>query len=247
MKKLVLTAATVVAMGVASLALAGGQEQAQVKRGGFYIGGGLGYADLGMPTNLISDQFIDSARTAQSSTLNHFTAGAHVGYLFPVTQQFLLGAELGYNYLPNTTYTITNKTVSTNNDTEIKFSRYSLDLMGVAKYYVVDQFNVFAKAGVSYVKQKASADATVVVQGLTLDTASVSKSSDQLQPKLAVGAGYNVLPNLELTAEYSHTFGDKFNSISQNSFDSDNNLKESSVTNIASNNAVLVGVNYYFN
>ena len=61
----------------------------------------------------------------------------------------------------------------------------------------------------------------------------------------------NITTNIELTAQYSHTFGSKISQIKKGSslVTGKNNGEQLLVNSskIPSNNEVLVGVNYYFN
>ncbi len=265
MNKVILTAAAVLTMGAASFAMAGGLDQtgpSQAKHGGLYVGGGLGYASTTMPKKIFADNNSLNAFFAannQKNKFDNFAANAHIGYLFPVTQDFLLGAEFGYNYLPENKYTFDvvapgsglNPNPILANGT-IKYSQYSLDFLGVAKYYITDQLNVFGKAGISYVNQKVSQSfANDKALAAAFKLPSVSKEKGKVLPKVAVGLGYNITTNIELTAQYSHTFGSKISQIKKGSslVTGKNNGEQLLVNSskIPSNNEVLVGVNYYFN
>ncbi len=290
MKKIVLTAVAALTMSVASFAMAGGSYQAdpyqinsvdvasfanangldqtgpsQVKHGGLYVGAAAGYATTTTPKNLFEDknqlnQFYQLTAIGQKSKVDNFAAAAHIGYLFPVTQNFLLGAELGYNYLPENKYTFGIASAFPGKDPKtalvngtIKYSQYSLDLLGVAKYYVTDEFNIFGKAGIAYVNQKVTQSFTNGNPGdpdLLKRLPSISSSEAKFLPKVAVGVGYNITQNVELTAQYSHTFGDKIHQIDEKGQLFDKKWNEQMLVNaskIPSNNEVLVGANYYFN
>ena len=268
MNKVILTAAAVLTMGVASFAMAGGLDTApsQAHKGGLYVGAGLGYAKTTTPKNLFEKKNSlggtgadEGIAIGQKSKFDHFAAAAHMGYLFPVTQNFLLGAELGYNYLPENKYTfgaagVTAPKTDLVNGT-IKYSQYSIDLLGVAKYYVTDEFNIFGKAGIAYVNQKVTQSFTEGNSGLDVQDflktlPSISSSEAKFLPKVAVGVGYNITQNVELTAQYSHTFGDKIHQIDEKGQLFDKKWNEQMLVNaskIPSNNEVLVGANYYFN
>ncbi len=262
MKKVILTAAAALTLGAASFAMAGGLDQtgpSQAKHGGLYVGGGLGYASTTLPKKIFTD---DNTLTSlfqavnQANKFDNFAATVHMGYLFSVTQNFLLGAEFGYTYLPENKYTfdlqtLANPSIKPDVTGTIKYNtQYSLDLLGVAKYYVTNEFNVFGKAGISYVNQEViQSFAGQVSPGIL--TKKLTKKKGKVLPKLAVGIGYDIAPNVELTAEYSHTFGDKIHQVGKGSQIVDSKFVNEQLlvdaSKIPSNNEVLVGVNYYFN
>lgn len=231
MKKLVLTAAAVVAMSTAAFAMADNSQypyqpqSQQAKHGGFYVGGSAGYGDVNLPEADKQDKAA-GIKTDKS----HITANAHAGYLFPVTDKFLLGVEGGYNYLPSWKVSGLDEN---GNPASIKLTSYSIDFLGVAKYYVTDQFDLFAKAGGTYLHETAKG--SYVDKDGELQKG--QGSDGKVKPKIGVGAGYMIMPQLELTAEYSHTFGTNYTDKDRKSTDSD----------YPSNNAFLVGLNYYFN
>lgn len=228
MKKLVLTATAALALSAVSFAMAGGQDQNQVKKhGGVYVGAGLGYADIDVPKGKTTATF-----PKVDNNFNHFTANAHVGYLASVSQNLLVGAEVGYDYLPTLKSTFTD---TAGDSVETKFTSYDFDFMGVAKYYLTDELNIFGKAGAAYMHSKLEATTT---EGNSSSTVT-AKNDGKFEPKVAGGLGYNITPNLEVTAEYDHTFGTNFKDL--------NEASTASKSDQPSNNVVLVGLNYYFN
>lgn len=238
MKKVLLSTAIVATLGCTTFAMAGGLDaktQRAMQKGGAYVGADLGYTDMVLPSSIVvTDPATNISFANQTNDFKHFTVGAHVGYLAQVSEYFLLGAEVGYQYLPNTRYTFDQTSAGvTTNGISVKYSDYLFNLLAVGKYYVNNQFNVFAKAGIAYVNQKIT-----LSQAASPNLVS-NPSSEKIKPQIAVGLGYNVTPNVEVTAQYSRVFGDTVEAVS--------NLNNLKATNIPSSNSYLVGANYYFN
>jgi OOP family OmpA-OmpF porin len=73
---------------------------------------------------------------------------------------------------------------------------------------------LFGKGGLAY------------MHTLTKQTGKKDKKADAFMPELAMGAGYNITPELEATVTYAHAFGWKNNN--------------------PSFNTVLAGLDYHF-
>src|SRR3990167_11347139 len=133
MNKVLLTAVTLVSFSAATLAVAGSQDQGH--QGGLYVGGSVGAGNLVASE---SNSSINGITTHESvSTDFNVAARGEVGYLFGVTSNLLVGAEAGYNYFPQVKLAYSPITVKTN--------AYVFDVLGVAKYFVAENFNVFGK------------------------------------------------------------------------------------------------------
>jgi OOP family OmpA-OmpF porin len=111
-----------------------------------------------------------------------FAGRIYVGYDF----NKYLGLQTGYTYLPDTDFTIN---VSNISETETA-NTYALDLVLKASLPVTDQFSVFAKGGVSYLK--ASSD-----------------EANESNTGLAYGAGvaYQITPNVGVDASWTRYSG----------------------------------------
>ena len=229
MKNIILASVAAISLGSASLALAGGPDQpinTPSPKGGLYAGISVGAGALDMPSDLMNSTN-DQTVTNQDRQNNWGFAGrVEVGYLLDMRSDLLVGAELGYNYLPQTKYnlTLTDTTVTpaSAQDTTIKYTDYSFDVLGVAKYLLQDGFNVFGKAGFAIVQQAAKT---------TVDGVSSKNNLSKILPEMVVGTGYEINSNVEATLAYSHVFGDNI----------------SNTTNdIPSSDTILFGVDYKF-
>lgn len=214
------------------------------KQGGFYVGGATGYGVLNTGRYATSEPYISPIITGMNSSVSSggVSATANMGYLFELARGFLVGPEVGYLYLPEsrekTTYFKTRFIFDSDQNLKITYNDYAVDLLGVAKYYFSDNFNVFAKAGGAYVQQKFNLDHTDGF-GKTIETG--SKSTGKVLPVVGGGFGYKIRPNVELTVTYLHGFGDDLSSA---------NLMgagpQKAMSLVPSFNTGMIGLNFYF-
>ena len=219
-----------------------------VHTGGFYLGGDVGYGDNSGRDPLFNDHYGAIVFSQQKRRLHPFTGDVHVGYLFDVSDNLLLGAELGYNYLPSSTYRFNVSNASISYAGKIKYQQQSTDLLFVTKYYLTRSFNVFGKAGLEAVYQKTTQD--VGANGAPISTAGgVSDRQGQVMPKVELGVGYNLSSRVELTAFYGRSFGKKDASTPQ--VTANTNMQPPleplvDTTKVLSSGEVMAGVNVYF-
>lgn len=235
MKKLVLASA-VASLGFASFALADGS--AKQAKDGFYVGLGVGAGALDVPSDLFNNKALKAAGVDQNLQNNWgFAARVEAGYLKAVSSNVLLGAELGFNYLPQSKYTVDGASEDGEGNKGqqheyIKYTDYNIDALLVAKYLLPSQFNVFAKGGFAYVHQKIKGSYTFTQDSVTLDSDSASETTSRILPELAAGVGYSINSNIDANLTYAHVFGDS--------------VSASAVNNVPSSNSVLVGIDYKF-
>lgn len=72
---------------------------------------------------------------------------------------------------------------------DASYKGYNLDLLGVLQYAFNSGWVLFAKGGAAYLHQKATFEVFDI---------SVTKTGSKIAPELAVGAGYQFTPNVEL-------------------------------------------------
>lgn len=237
MKKLVLASA-VASLGFASFALA--DASAKQANGGFYVGLGIGTAGLDVPSDLFNDKVFKSAGVEQNLQNNWgFAARVEAGYLKAITSDILLGAELGFNYLPQSQYTYDSSSEDTDGNVTqehgtIKYTDYNIDALLVAKYLLPSQFNVFAKGGFAYVHQKVKASDFTLALSPTDEMifSGSEETNSRILPELAAGVGYSINAKMDANLTYSHIFGDS--------------VSDSALNNVPSSNSVLVGIDYKF-
>jgi len=255
MKKIIPLAAAV-SLGISSAALADTpptNNYSHYKAGGAYLDAGVGFGGMNTPQKFLSFEHQEQVRiTEQTRKLRNGVAyRVGFGYLFPVTSHLLLGAEIGYTGYPENNYNQDGYFSGTTQiHTRINYTGHLFDLLGVAKYYFGNHFNIFAKAGIADVYQKTlvrfyDIDAAHTVTDRMLFTKKINK----ILPEVAAGVGYDFTPSVGVNVTYSHVFGKKPN------FDPFNGRSEAkatsyymgTLTKVASINTVMAGLTFKFN
>ncbi|AKP74113.1 OmpA-like transmembrane domain protein [Piscirickettsia salmonis] len=190
---------------------------------GAYIGLNLGYGGMDTPN-------LDLTKINNIANDSHSTRGLagsiNAGYLWN-KGALNYGFELGYSTYANNQYTA----VSVGKKYNFTYSGSSLDLLGVVQYNINPNWNIFGKAGLSYVSQKTTGDGI-------LSLAADSKS--KMRPKFALGAGYGFDNGIGLNVMASHTFGTK-PQVSNNII----SIKDD-VNKVAPIDMITVGITYNF-
>lgn len=153
------------------------------------------------------------------------TYGAELGYKWAVSPTVWLGLEGGLNFGGSSTY----KTTISGQSSHVKVSQKDGEILLSAGFIADGGFNLFAKAGWSYVLQR-----TRGVESNVTSFTHGNSSRLQGRPKVELGVGYFFVSNLNLTFSYSHLFAKQ-----QTSFPMDN-------ATVVSNNSVLLGLTYTF-
>lgn len=160
----------------------------------------------------------------RANTLTGYSFGAAAGYLWGCSN-LNYGVEVGALSYPDST-TSYNYGLGGIQSIDGKTDGYNIDLLGVLKYTFDSGFNVFAKAGVAYVNQKATADYKIA----GVKVSSVSRTDDKYAPEVALGAGYQFNQNWEVNLTANTVFAG-----------------ESSLNDAVSRTGnVLLGVTYHF-
>ena len=146
-----------------------------VMANGFYIGANAGYNKMDAEGNKYSQD-------------NKAAGGFQAGYLHPINANMLLGGEFGIDTLGKI------KLGKSNSNIWNTIHRSAINLQLVGKY-LIDDFNVFAKAGATKQFGKYTLGGTKVID------------NSKVAPIAGLGIGYNLTQNIEVTAEYSHVFG----------------------------------------
>lgn len=152
---------------------------------------------------------IDESRTYQE---NKTVGGLQFGYLHTIQNNFSIGGEFGVDSLGKINPGLSN-------DNEIDRSAMNLQVVGK---YAISNANVFAKAGGTkqFGQLKNQRNEYII-------------EDSKIAPIAGLGVGYSVTENFELTTEYSHVFGKKYNR---------DNKTDKAITQ----DTVKIGVNYHF-
>ena len=220
------------------------------RHGGIYIGGNVGYANSDTDGDLFNAKYGKNEFSKQTKSIKNLSAGAHIGYLFDITNNFLLGPELGYVYLPTNSYSFN---VARSGGTspaykgKIKYKQQAGDVLLVAKYYINNSFNVFGKVGAEYLSQTITQDTTL--KGAS-KASTLKDTHGKVMPKVVAGVGYNITSNIELTLAYSYVFsGDKASSRANDQSNYNLQAPLQPLVNdgkLTSSSEVMGGVNFYF-
>lgn len=182
MKKLMMIGAAVaLSLGVAS-------AYASQNDGGFYVGVKGGYNNMDVPSGTITGN--DGSVTEKN---DKYMANIHVGYLWPVADQFQLGGQIGYSYYGK--WKLTGASGSAlGNSADIKFS--SLNLLVVGQYNI-EQWFVQGRVGAARAHETQS-DNLVGTDG---------EFSSEWAVMAGASVGYYFTENFSAEIFYDHLFG----------------------------------------
>lgn len=184
-KSLFAAGVTVAALTISAAAVASSYSNNYSTSGnsGFVVGIQGGYADLHWDNlfNVTATDFLGSEHFDFDTKDTGFAARGFVGY--NINQYF--GLETGYTYLPKTTF---------GNVNELEIKTYAIDLLAKLSVPVTPVFNVYAKAGGSYLSSK-------------IEIPSESRTNTHFGPAFGVGAAYEVVPNLAIDLSWMRFSG----------------------------------------
>ena len=188
---------------------------------GAFIGLGAGYDVIHTPNHSVFDTASPLAGLGNSVVVNKnkhdiggFGALFYAGYNF--SHNF--GLEASYNHYANSNYSTTQSNLNSGVATAIvhaklEFKTHTYDI--VAKGYLPfdNGFELFARAGASYVIQKVnysnnSGTFVVPVGNNDLATPSIGDTTTKrIRPTVGLGAGFNFTKNWEMSFAWNHVFG----------------------------------------
>lgn len=214
MKTKLLIIATAAALMGASVYAAPAATTTKSITGAPYIGAQIGFGGMQTPKLDANDGVIYN--------VGGVAGGVYGGYLFNMSKQFKLGAELGYKTYANNTY-------GDSNTAEAVYDGSYIDLLANAQYFFNDNFSLIGKAGLASVSQKETLSAV----GLVTKSNSVSS----VLPEVALGLGYKFNTNLGLNLTYNAVLGQSI---------SEKDMGDLSNEKVVSVNTIMLGLNYSF-
>jgi outer membrane immunogenic protein len=164
-----------------------------------------------------------------------FTGRIFGGYLWS-QDAFSYGLELGGMMYPKNKYSVTDGTYDL---VKYQYKGYTVDLLGVAKYSLANNFYVFGKAGVAYVTQEYKQEVETTAGDIP---ATFEKTKRKFLPEIAGGVGYN-FNNMDVDVTYAHVFGSapkEYSDAANLGPTSDDLYKK-----VATVNALMLGVTYH--
>ena len=203
-----------------------------------YIGAQAGYSFADLP-----DIPIVSVATVKPKDDNGFVGEINGGILFPVSDYFLLGPEVGigfFGYSPKYSESITSQPFPGRSISgSLKFENdYYIPIVARAQFPISDDFYLFAKAGIAYVSGKAKASGSIAISNFGSTSIQREKDQDAWKFTGSVGAGFNLTEQFSLEAVYTYIDGDSSLGDLENDIDSGDVVVKT--------NNIFVGVNYKF-
>ena len=189
-----------------------GDIQTFAPRGGWVVGGDIGYGYLStQEEDLLPPVPVTIPPVGEALSQNHrigsLVGGGYLGRDFTFSERILLGLEVGYKYLGKSKYqafTIDarNNFISSN----IEVNQQAVDFLLTGKVYIWQRLNLIGKVGAAYVcsetKQNSSFNVARFTGGLITDA-----TIWRIKPELGVGVGYTWDTNIGLNIMYTHIGG----------------------------------------
>ena len=187
----------------------------------FYVGAQSGYAWIQTPNETL-DNYVSPqsgyAITSQSSSIGNLAGGIFAGYKQPVGKHLKLGVEIGYNYNGSSDYyTYTMNILGQTNMSILSVSSEDIYTLLTATVAFNQKWDGFVKAGTARITQETNTSKIFSFNpyGIPTNTAPTSSTRIQTEPMFEIGAGYNVLPQLNLSLRYIHINGKNYSNFSQ--------------------------------
>ena len=215
MKTKIVLGLTGIAALISASSYAGDMGAVEVNyvRGGWIIGGDVGYGYLSTPEVDILAPVpfsipLGTEIQAQNHRLGNAVGGGYLGYNFPVSERLLLGLEGGYKYLGNSRYRsfALDNTFGNFLDNTIKVKQQAVDFLLTGRFYVSPRVNLIAKAGGAYVNTETKQFNRFFIADST-GNLYTNPQFWRIRPEFAFGAGCSVTNNLDVNFMYTHIGG----------------------------------------
>jgi opacity protein-like surface antigen len=188
-------------------------EIASPERGGWVIGGDIGYGYLSTQEEDILTPVpfstpLSTEIALQKHHIGNLVGGGYVGYAFPVFERLLMGPEVGYKYLGQSKYRSFGSELISGNflRNHIKVTQQAGDFLLAARLYVSPRFSLIAKAGGAYVYTKTRQENQFFLS--TIRGGLNTKASFwRIKPEFSLGAGFGVTSKLDFNVIYTHIGG----------------------------------------
>ena len=203
MKKILLTTAIIAGLAASTSASASSE--------GAYMGIQGGYSWSKLDPSSQKDFATSGGLQKKKTDRNGVSADIHFGYLFPITDSFSMGPEVGIGknfYKPKyKTYVSDDKGHNAGFQTKVDTKLY-VPIFLRAQLQLNDQLYVFGKAGIAYMDQKATISKYGNLSGAKVKADLRDESNKRWVGAYGVGMGYNIDQNLDLEISYNYLDGD---------------------------------------
>ena len=199
MKKLIVTAASLVVLSAAMAANADNNVNNVSGYSPVYVEVNGGLLHTGLKAAIQTKDVKDVADIKWKNGNYGYTVGGDLGY--NATQH--LGAEFGGYWMQGSSVTVPDSVVSGQGIASTKLavgSRYMMYAAGTLRAQVATNLTVIAKAGMAYDHQKATITLSPSVGNLKTATG----AAHDFAPMFAVEGQYSFGPNVYMTAQWTH-------------------------------------------
>jgi hypothetical protein len=249
-RKLYLSLTALAIFGSASYAGTMGEIQTNSLRGGWIIGGDVGYGYLSttepylLPVSPTVAEPPLTSRDVQRRKIGSLVGGGYAGYDFHVSERLLMGLEVGYKYLDRSKYhTISNDFLSGVFATKfVKVNQQAVDFLLTGKFFLSPHINLIGKAGAAYVRSKTTENSVVNIVN-DFGSLSVAPVIWRIRPEFDLGVGFSFYSNLSLNLIYTHIGGADANVTGLYRF---YNVGPDSTPAVFQYNALTAGLSYSF-
>lgn len=250
MKRKLLLGLTAVSAFVCASSYAGTMgDISSPQRGGWVVGGDIGYGYLSTAEEdiLTPVPFSTPASTEiaiQKHHIGNLVGGGYIGLAFPVFERLIMGPEVGYKYLGQSKYRSFGSEFISGNflRNHIKVTQQAADFLVTGRLYVSPRLSLIAKAGGAYVYTKTRQNSefflSTIVGGLN-----TKASFWRIKPEFSLGAGFGVTSKLDLNVMYTHIGGADANVTGSTRFYSSTPDRTPAVFEY---NAITAGLSYTF-
>ena len=175
-----ITLATLFAL-TAATTLASAVENSSNNVSGIFLTGGVGTG---------------AYQSANSNSNSGFMSQVGSGYLYalPHYNQIALGGELSATFYPSI-----KETSVLSNNTTTTVTNYSFNLLGVARYFINDQWSVAGKMGPSFFQSNLSVASNGFTYRVPTSNSSVGFMTD-------IGLAYHLNPMVALTMDFNYSW-----------------------------------------
>ena len=235
---------------ISSAGFAGTMGDIQKSRGGFVVGGDIGYGYLStsepvlLPVTPAFGNLFTTEVQVQRRRIGSLVGGGYAGYDFPVLERLLMGAEVGYKYMGQSKYRTTTQDLLSDvtANKRVKVEQQAVDFLVTAKVFLSQNAHLIGKAGAAYVRSQTKETSFVNIvnnfAGLTANPAFW-----RIKPEFDLGVGYSFYNNLALNLIYTHVGGADANVTGLFRF---YNVGPDSTPAVFQYNALTAGLSYTF-
>lgn len=199
-------------ISVASYAGTMGEIQT-APRGGWVVGGDIGYGYLGtQEENILSPAPVTTPPLTEIQDQHHqigsLIGGGYVGRDFAVLERLLMGLEVGYKYLGQSKYRTLAFDSFSNDfiDTNIKVNQQAVDFLLTGKVYIWNGLNLIGKVGPAYVRSKTEQNSSFSFTG-TAGGLATKTAIWRIKPEVDLGVGYTFGNHIGINLMYTYIGG----------------------------------------